>query len=133
MTMVQKELQVQNLRSGRVGPRRSHSSSKSLVANQWIKCWVKWENTNPNNTNKVDIYDNSHFGVVMKDETSNMTYQIRNVKGELGNVPTEWTPAPEDVQADIDKNKKILIFDDFYIPIKNVIDIEETDPFFEVC
>ena len=33
----------------------------------------------------------------------------------------------------IDKNKKILIFDDFYIPIKNVIDIEETDPFFEVC
>lgn len=33
----------------------------------------------------------------------------------------------------IDKNKKILIFDDFYVPIKNVIDIEETDPFFEVC
>lgn len=77
------------------------TSSKSLAANQWIKCWVKWENTNPNNTNKVDIYDNSHFGVVMKDETSNMTYQIRNVKGELGNMPTEWTPAPEDIDSAI--------------------------------
>ena len=77
------------------------TSSKSLVANQWIKCWIKWENTNPNNTNKVDIYDNSNFGVVMKDETSNMTYQIRNVKGELGNVPTEWTPAPEDIDSAI--------------------------------
>ena len=37
----------------------------------------------------------------MKDETSNMTYQIRNVKGELGKMPTEWTPAPEDVDAEI--------------------------------
>ena len=79
------------------------ASSKSLVANQWIKCWIKWENTNSNNTNKVDIYDNSNFGVVMKDETSNMTYQIRNVKGELGNMPTEWTPAPEDVDSAINK------------------------------
>ena len=33
----------------------------------------------------------------------------------------------------IDKTKKIIIFDDFFIPIKNIIDIEETDPFFEVC
>mgnify|MGYP000164541258 CR=1 FL=1 len=77
------------------------TSSKSLAANQWIKCWIKWENTNSNNTNKVDIYDNSNFGVVMKDETSNMTYYIRNVKGELGNMPTEWTPAPEDVDSAI--------------------------------
>lgn len=73
------------------------TSSKSLTANQWIKCWVKWENTNSNNTNKVDLYDNSNFGVVMQNETSDMTYEIRNVQGELGNVPTEYTPAPEDV------------------------------------
>lgn len=33
----------------------------------------------------------------------------------------------------IDKSKKILIFEDFYIPIKNVIDIEESDPFLEIC
>ena len=78
------------------------TSSKNLVANQWIKCWIKWENTSSNNTNKVDLFDNTHFGVVMTNETSDMTYQIRNVKGELGNMPTEWTPAPEDIQTDID-------------------------------
>ena len=33
----------------------------------------------------------------------------------------------------IDKSKKILIFEDFYIPIKNVIDIEESAPFLEIC
>ena len=77
------------------------ASSKNLTANQWIKCWVKWENTNTNNTTKVDLYDNSNFGVVMQNETSDMTYEIRNIQGELGNMPTEYTPAPEDVDGAI--------------------------------
>ena len=78
------------------------TSSKSLVANQWIKCWSRISNTASANTNKVDIYDNSSFGVVMENETSSMTYQIRNIQGEIGNIPSEYTPAPEDVQANID-------------------------------
>ena len=77
------------------------SSGTNLTANQWIKCWVKWENTNTNNTTKVDLYDNSNFGVVMQNETSDMTYEIRNIQGELGNMPTEYTPAPEDVDGAI--------------------------------
>ena len=77
------------------------TSSKSLVANQWVKCWLSWSNTHSSNTNKVDLYDNTNFGIVMKNETSDMTFQIRNVKGELGTVPTDWSPAPIDVASDI--------------------------------
>lgn len=77
------------------------TSSQSLVANQWVKCWLSWSNTHSSNTNKVDLYDNTNFGVVMKNETSDMTFQIRNVKGELGTVPTDWSPAPIDVASDI--------------------------------
>lgn len=77
------------------------TSSKSLVANQWVKCWILWANTSSSNTNKVDLYDNTKFGVIMKDDTSDMTFQIRNVKGELGTVPTDWSPAPVDIANDI--------------------------------
>ena len=75
------------------------TSSKSLTSGQWIKCWSQYSNTNSKNTNKVDIYDASSFGVVMQNETTSITYQIRNIKGELGNVPTDWTPAPEDIES----------------------------------
>ena len=37
----------------------------------------------------------------MKDDTSDMTFQIRNIKGELGTVPTDWSPAPVDIANDI--------------------------------
>ena len=77
------------------------NSSKSIPANQWTKCWFSYTNTHGSNTNKVDLYDNSVFGVVMKNETSNLTFKIRNVKAELGTTPTAWTPAPEDIDASI--------------------------------
>ena len=77
------------------------NSSKSIPANQWTKCWFSYANTNGSNTNKVDLYDNSVFGVVMKNETSDLTFKIRNVKAELGTTPTAWTPAPEDIDASI--------------------------------
>lgn len=76
-------------------------SSYSIPANTWTKVWVRWANTNTKNTNKVDLYDNSSIGLVTKDCTSAITWQIRHVKGELGNKPTDWTPAPEDVNGKI--------------------------------
>ena len=76
-------------------------SSYSIPANTWTKVWVRWANTNTKNTNKVDLYDNSSIGLVTKDCTSAVTWQIRHVKGELGNKPTDWTPAPEDVNGKI--------------------------------
>lgn len=76
-------------------------SSCNIPANTWTKVWVRWANTNTKNTNKVDLYDNSSIGLVTKDCTSAITWQIRHVKGELGNKPTDWTPAPEDVNGKI--------------------------------
>lgn len=68
---------------------------------KWVKCWSYWENKADLNTNKVDIYDVSNFGVVMLNETENMTYQIRNVKAELANIPSEWSPSPNEVNNKI--------------------------------
>lgn len=33
----------------------------------------------------------------------------------------------------LDKNKKIVYFDDFFIPLINIIDIEDPDPFSDIC
>lgn len=82
-------------------------SSSTVTANQWVKCWYGFTNTNAGNTLKVDLYDGSNFGI---NNTSGATanFQIRNVKGELGTKPTEWTPAPEDVQAKITESNTNL-------------------------
>ena len=108
-------------------PKRS-TSSNSLIANQWIKCWAKWENTNANNSNKVDLYDISNFGVVMQNETSDMTYEIRNIQGELGNMPTEYTPAPEDVDGAINSvDSKVDTLRTEYNSTKSKVATLETD------
>lgn len=33
----------------------------------------------------------------------------------------------------IDKNKKIIYFDEFFLPIRDIVDIDNPDPFSEVC
>ena len=76
---------------------RSSTTKNITTPNQWVKYWFKWSNTDAKNTDKVDLYDTTHFGVKMTSETSDMTYYVRNIQGEIGNVPTEWTPAPEDM------------------------------------
>ncbi len=119
-------------------------SSYSIPANTWTKVWVRWANTNTKNTNKVDLYDNSSIGLVTKDCTSAVTWQIRHVKGELGNKPTDWTPAPEDVNGKIvnvetianqtakkfewivkggDKSSSMVLTDDFLNIVANNINL----------
>lgn len=119
-------------------------SSYSIPANTWTKVWVRWANTNTKNTNKVDLYDKSSIGLVTKDCTSAVTWQIRHVKGELGNKPTDWTPAPEDVNGKIvnvetianqtakkfewivkggDKSSNMVLTDDFLNIVANNINL----------
>ena len=81
-------------------PARSTNISQ-LSPNVWHKCWFKYENTNTQNTSFVDIYDNSNFGII-NNTGSDVTFEIRNVKGEIGTKATDWTPCPEDVNASID-------------------------------
>ena len=33
----------------------------------------------------------------------------------------------------LDKNKKIVYFDDFFIGVRDIIDIDDPDPFSEIC
>ena len=80
------------------------SSSKDLVANKWQKVWFSYT---PRTNVTYDLYDAStNWGIVTTNATSPINFKIRNVKGEFGTVPTDWTPAPEDVDSKIDTAQK---------------------------
>ncbi|HDX9663350.1 TPA: tail fiber domain-containing protein [Bacillus cereus] len=71
------------------------TSNKSLKANTWTKCWFTWKNRD-NAT--VDLYDQSNIELV-NNSGAPVTFKIRNVKGELGNVVTAYSLAQEDIDA----------------------------------
>ena len=80
------------------------NSVQSLVANKWQRVWFSY-------TSKTDVsYDifdaSSNWGIVTTNAKSPTKFKIRNVKGEFGTVPTDWTPAPEDVDNKIDTAQK---------------------------
>ncbi|WP_151035687.1 tail fiber domain-containing protein [Bacillus wiedmannii] len=69
------------------------TSSKSLKANTWTKCWFMWKNKD-NSTS--DLYDQSNIGLI-NNSGAPVTFKMRNVKGELGNVVTDFSLAQQDV------------------------------------
>lgn len=82
------------------------NSVQSLVANKWQRVWFSY-------TSKTDVsYDIfdalTNWGIVTTNATSPIKFKIRNVKGEFGTVPTDWTPAPEDVDSKIDTAQKTV-------------------------
>lgn len=75
---------------------KRHSSSRTLLANTWTKCWFSY--TAKSNVS-YDLFDSSsNWGIVTTSLSNDVLFKFRNVKGEYGNTPTDWTPAPEDVQ-----------------------------------
>ncbi|MDC4243480.1 phage tail spike protein [Clostridium perfringens] len=107
------------------------TSSKDLTANKWIKCWAYYENTNSQNTNFLDLYDESNIGII-NNTGNNLTFQIRNIKGELGNKPSDWSPAPEDIdQLIIDSQnivtEKIKVVESNLTQTKNSIEASVRD------
>lgn len=80
------------------------SSDHSLVANKWQRVWFSYT---PRTDVSYDIFDaSSDWGIITTDAKSPIKFKIRNVKGEFGTVPTDWTPAPEDVDNKIDTAQK---------------------------
>lgn len=80
------------------------SSDHSLVANKWQRVWFSYT---PRTDVSYDIFDAlSNWGIITTDAKSPIKFKIRNVKGEFGTVPTDWTPAPEDVDNKIDTAQK---------------------------
>ncbi|MGG7077604.1 phage tail protein [Clostridium sardiniense] len=83
------------------------TSTKNLTANKWIKCWSYWENTSSQNTKFVDLYEASNFGII-NNTGKTMNFEIRNVKGELGNKVTDWSPCPKDINKAIVDSIKVV-------------------------
>lgn len=80
------------------------SSDHSLVANKWQRVWFSYT---PRTDVSYDIFDaSSNWGIITTDAKSPIKFKIRHVKGEFGTVPTDWTPALEDVDNKIDTAQK---------------------------
>ena len=85
-------------------PSLRKASDYSLVANKWQRVWFSYT---PRTDVSYDLFDSySNWGIVTTNATSPISFKIRNVKGEFGTVPTDWTPAPEDVDNKIDTAQK---------------------------
>lgn len=73
-------------------------SNRNLTANIWNNVWFSF-------TARTDvdysIYNvNSSFGIVTTDLTNDVSFQIRNIMGEIASAPSPlWTPADEDDDA----------------------------------
>lgn len=77
----------------------------TIPANTWTKIWFSYANTSSSNTNKVDLYDGSGFGVIRTASDTSMTYYIKNLKYELQEASVKtgpgsmYTPAWEDFDS----------------------------------
>lgn len=80
--------------NSKIGYHTGNLTVNKPVQDEWIECSVTFT-----------LNDNGMFGIGMQclPERNNFTttWLIKNVKLELGNIATDWTPAPEDVDADI--------------------------------
>ncbi|WP_255256163.1 phage head spike fiber domain-containing protein [Bacillus mycoides] len=82
------------------------NSSRNIKANIWTKCWFSYKNKDDSTT---DLYDQSNIGIV-NNTGAPITFKIRNVKGELGSVPTDFTSAPEDTDEAFNDSIKNIAF-----------------------
>ncbi|WP_040963217.1 carbohydrate binding domain-containing protein [Bacillus mycoides] len=86
------------------------NSGRNIKANVWTKCWFSYKNKDNSTT---ELYDQSNIGIV-NNTGAPITFKIRNVKGELGSIPTDFTSAPEDVDemiANISFSGRNLLLD----------------------
>lgn len=68
------------------------------LSDEWKKYWVTW-------TTRSDVVGNNKLIIISRQEGAVSGYaknvRVYGVKFEKGNKATDWTPAPEDVDADI--------------------------------
>ncbi|HEL2721230.1 TPA: hypothetical protein T7P45_000432 [Streptococcus suis] len=76
-------------RIGTVGPTWQKFTRTVTVATQTV--------SNTTNSNRIEIYAPNKTGV-----------RVRNIKVELGNIATDWSPAPEDVVTEIENAKTTI-------------------------
>ncbi|MFT9003214.1 MAG: hypothetical protein ABF991_00735 [Liquorilactobacillus hordei] len=83
--------------TGRVVNDNTGTTDKTLIPNVWNKVWVTYRNASTANTNKLSLCDNSTVCVV-NNSGNTVTVKFRHFQGEIGNKPTDWSLAVEDIQ-----------------------------------
>ena len=71
--------------------------SKVAITTEWKRYWVKWTQDGSSTTTIKSVIVGRNFS------ETNRVY-IRAVKLEVGNKPTDWSPAPEDMATTNDIN-----------------------------
>lgn len=82
------------------------NSSRDLKANIWNKCWFSYT---AKSDVDYDLYDaNSNWGIVTTSLTEDVSFKFRNVQGEYGTKPTDFTVAQEDISEEIENAVKVV-------------------------
>ena len=102
-------------RNGQIGVYNSHGWTELFVCTKiadgiyqgkgkWGKPIANGQELTPNDT---------HLEVFFYPRTATSNNRIDKIKLERGNIATDWTPAPEDLQADIDSKASSASLDEF--------------------
>ncbi|WP_230876743.1 hypothetical protein [Bacillus sp. SRB3LM] len=97
------------------------NSGRNIKANTWTKCWFSYKNKDSSTT---ELYDQSNIGVI-NNTGAPLTFKIRNVKGELGSVATDFSLSQADVDDSIAKVQDNL--DKLSVGGKNLLLESNTD------
>lgn len=79
------------------GTKASNVDGRSVftLTTGWVRYWVKWKQTATTGTKRLIL---GRIEAAAKDQT----VYITSPKMEIGNQPTEWSPAPEDLASGSD-------------------------------
>ncbi|TNP18947.1 hypothetical protein FHY73_14655 [Bacillus tropicus] len=97
------------------------NSGRNIKANTWTKCWFSYKNKDSSTT---ELYDQSNIGVI-NNTGAPLTFKIRNVKGELGSVATDFSLSQADIDDSIAKVQDNL--DKLSVGGKNLLLESNTD------
>ncbi|MDW4536178.1 carbohydrate binding domain-containing protein [Bacillus cereus] len=97
------------------------NSGRNIKANTWTKCWFSYKNKDSSTT---ELYDQSNIGIV-NNTGAPLTFKIRNVKGELGSVATDFSLSQADIDDSIAKVQDNL--DKLSVGGKNLLLESNTD------
>ena len=64
------------------------------LTTEWVRYWVKWKQKPGTGSKKLIL------ARIQASSTKDQTVSISSPKMEVGNMPTEWSPAPSDLSAD---------------------------------
>ncbi|MGG0255028.1 carbohydrate binding domain-containing protein [Bacillus toyonensis] len=97
------------------------NSGRNIKANTWTRCWFSYKNKDSSTT---ELYDQSNIGIV-NSTGAPITVKIRNVKGELGSVATDFSLSQADIDESIAKVQDNL--DKLSVGGKNLLLESNTD------